>query len=141
LQICLYANIINTVALKVKRHETISNLKALILEKAAISENTHELFFAGNQLMNDQRLVDYGIQQDSAVHLVLQNAFGMRIYVKTPSGQKILAIEARFFDTIQNIKSIIQAKEGFNQISSLLSTVVKFLKMELFYPLSIFQMK
>jgi ubiquitin C len=111
-QICLYGKIIKTVALKVKRHETIRNLKALLLEKADISENLQELFFAGNRLMNDQRLVDYGIQQDSTVHLVLQNACGMRIYVKSPLDHKNIAIEARSFDTIQNIKSIIQAKEG-----------------------------
>jgi ubiquitin C len=111
-QICLYTKIISTVALKVKRHETISNLKVLLREKAGISENLQELFFSGNRLMNDRTLGDYGIQQDSTVLLVPQNAFEMRIYVKTPSGQKIIAIEARSFDTIQNIKSIIQAKEG-----------------------------
>ncbi|XP_059428171.1 polyubiquitin-like [Corylus avellana] len=111
-EICLYANIIKTVALKVKRHETISNIKALLLEKADISENLQELFLAGNRLMNDQRLVDYGIQQDSTVDLVLQNACGTRIYVKSPLDHKNIAIEARSFDTIQNIKSIIQAKEG-----------------------------
>jgi ubiquitin C len=104
----------STVALKVKRHETISNLKALLSEKAGISDNLQELFFDGNRLMNDRRLVDYGIQQGSIVHLVLQNAFGMKIHVKTPLDQKIIAIEARSFDTIQNIKSIIQAKEGIH---------------------------
>jgi ubiquitin C len=113
-QISLYTKINTTVALKVKRHETISNLKALLSEKAGISDNLQELFFAGNRLMNDRRLVDYGIQQGSTVHLVLQNAFGMKILVKTPLDQKIIAIEARSFDTIQNIKSIIQAKEGIH---------------------------
>jgi ubiquitin len=113
-QICLYMKIKSTVALKVKRHETISNLKALLSEKAGISDNLQELFFYGNRLMNDRRLVDYGIQQGSIVHLVLQNAFGMKIHVKTPLDQKIIAIEARSFDPIQNITSIIQAKEGIH---------------------------
>jgi ubiquitin C len=111
-QICLYTKIINTVALKVKRNETILNLKALLSEKAGISENLQELFFVGNRLMNDRRLVDYGIQQGSTVHLFVQNVFGLRVNVKTPSDKKIIAIEVRSFDTIQNIKSIIQAKEG-----------------------------
>jgi len=111
-QICLYTKIINTVALKVKRNETILNLKALLSEKAGISDNLQELFFVGNRLMNDGRLVDYGIQQGSTVHLFVQNVFGMRVYVKTPSDKKIIAVEVRSFDTIQNIKSIIQAKEG-----------------------------
>jgi len=98
--------------MKVKRNETILNLKALLSEKAGISDNLQELFFVGNRLMNDGRLVDYGIQQGSTVHLFVQNVFGMRVYVKTPSDKKIIAVEVRSFDTIQNIKSIIQAKEG-----------------------------
>lgn len=111
-QISLYLKTINTISLKVKRYETISNLKSMIREKAGISENVQELFFVGNQLKNDRRLVDYGIPQGSTLHLVLQNLVAMRIYVKMPSAQKIIAVDLRTYDTIQNIKSIIQAKEG-----------------------------
>jgi ubiquitin len=113
-QICLYTKIETTLALKVKRHETISNLKALLSEKAGISENLQDLFFAGNRLMNDRRLVDYDIQQGSTVDLVLQNVFGIRLYVKKLSDQEIIEIEARSTDTIQNIKLIIQTKEGIH---------------------------
>ncbi|KAG2727860.1 hypothetical protein I3760_01G179000 [Carya illinoinensis] len=111
-EISLYLKTINTISLKVKRYETISNLKSMIREKAGISENVQELFFVGNQLKNDRRLVDYGIPQGSTLHLVLQNLVAMRIYVKMPSAQKIIAVDLRTYDTIQNIKSIIQAKEG-----------------------------
>lgn len=111
-EINLYLKIISTVAIKVKRFETINSLKALIHEKEGVAENLQELFFAGNQLKDDHRLVDYGIQQGSTLHLVLQNLDGMKLYVKIPSDQKTIVIEARTFDTIQNIKSIIQAKEG-----------------------------
>ncbi|XP_041001389.1 polyubiquitin-B-like [Juglans microcarpa x Juglans regia] len=111
-EISLYLKTINTVSLKVKRYETISNLKSMICEKAGVSENVQELFFVGNQLKNDRRLVDYGIPQGSTLHLVLQNLVAMRIYVKIPSAQKIIAVDLRTYDTIQNIKSIIQAKEG-----------------------------
>jgi ubiquitin len=82
--------------------------------KSGISENHQELFLAGNLLINDRRLVDYCIQRDSTVHLVLQNVVEMRIYVKSASDQKIIAIEAMSSDTIQNINSIIQAKEGID---------------------------
>ncbi|KAF5465909.1 hypothetical protein F2P56_015872 [Juglans regia] len=111
-EISIYLKTINTISLKVKRYETISNLKSMICEKAGISENVQELFFVGNQLKNDRRLVDYGIPQGSTLHLVLQNLVAMRIYVKIPSAQKIIAVDLRTYDTIQNVKSIIQAKEG-----------------------------
>lgn len=111
-EISLYLKIINTVVLKAKPNGTVSNLKALLREKEGISENHQELFFAGNQLKDDQRLVDYGIQQGSTLNLILQNLAGMKIYVKIPSDQRTIAIEVRTSDTIRNIKSIIQAKEG-----------------------------
>lgn len=84
----------------------------MIREKAGVSENVQELFFVGNQLKNDRRLVDYAIPQGSTLHLVLQNLVVMRIYVKIPSAQKIIAVDLRTYDTIQNIKSIIEVKEG-----------------------------
>ena len=36
----------------------------------------------------------------------------MKIYVRLPSDQRTIAVEVRTCDTIQNIKSIIQAREG-----------------------------
>ncbi|KAL4643569.1 hypothetical protein ACB092_02G101800 [Castanea dentata] len=111
-EISLYLKIIKTVALKFERNGTISNLKTLLREKEGLSENHQELFFAGNQLEDDQRLVDYGIQQGSTLHLVLQNLSGLKIFIKIPSDQRTIEMEVRTCDTVQNIKSIIQAKEG-----------------------------
>ncbi|CAL5337388.1 unnamed protein product [Camellia sinensis] len=89
----IYLKVIKTVALKVKTSETIRNLKAMLREKEGISENIQELFFTGERLNNDQKLVDYGIQTHSTLHLILQNSSKTR-------------------DTVQNIKSLIQDKEG-----------------------------
>ena len=60
-QISLYLKIKKTVALKFKRYGKISELKAFLREKEGISESHQQLFFSGNQLKDDQRLLDYGI--------------------------------------------------------------------------------
>ncbi|KAF3963394.1 hypothetical protein CMV_012214 [Castanea mollissima] len=64
------------------------------------------------ELKDDQRLLDYGIQQGSTLHLVSQDLAGMKIYVRLPSDQRTIAVEVKACDIIQNIESIIQAKEG-----------------------------
>lgn len=112
-QIILYLKIKKTVALKFKRYGKISELKAFLCKKEGISESHQQLFFfSGNQLKDDQRLLDYGIQQGSTLHLVSQDLAGMKIYVRLPSDQRTIAVEVKACDIIQNIKSIIQAKEG-----------------------------
>ncbi|CAB4292382.1 unnamed protein product [Prunus armeniaca] len=98
-----------TVALTVKSSETIKDLKALLCEKYGFAENHQELFLGGDMLMDYQSLVDCGVQRDSTVHLVLQNTVGIKLFVKLPSIQGTIEIEAH--DTIRNIKAMIQAKE------------------------------
>ncbi|GMP55948.1 hypothetical protein CsSME_00020598 [Camellia sinensis var. sinensis] len=108
----IYLKVIKTVALKVKTSETIRNLKAMLREKEGISENIQELFFTGERLNNDQKLVDYGIQTHSTLHLILQNSCPINFFIYIPSNQKIFELEAKTRDTVQNIKSLIQDKKG-----------------------------
>ncbi|KAI8009697.1 hypothetical protein LOK49_LG06G02631 [Camellia lanceoleosa] len=108
----IYLKVIKAVALKVKTSETIKNLKAMLREKEGISENIQELFFTGERLNNDQKLVDYGIQTHSTLHLILQNSCPINFFIYIPSNQKIFELEVKTRDTVQNIKSLIQDKEG-----------------------------
>ncbi|CAK9138012.1 unnamed protein product [Ilex paraguariensis] len=109
-EINMYLKIIKTVAIKVKRSETIRNVKALLCDKESISENLQELFFTGERLKDDQKLVDYGIQENSTLHLVTQNPVGLKLFVNIPSKQRTIEVEAKTHDTIQHLKSLIEAK-------------------------------
>ncbi|CAL8990027.1 unnamed protein product [Prunus brigantina] len=107
----VFLKIMRTVALTVKSSETIKDLKALLCEKYGFAENHQELFLGGDMLMDYQTLVDCGVQRDSTVHLVLQNTVRIKLFVKLPSSQGTIEIEAKAHDTIQNIRAMIQAKE------------------------------
>ncbi|KAL6292265.1 hypothetical protein ACE6H2_000407 [Prunus campanulata] len=110
-EINVFLKIMRTVALTVKSSETIKDLKELLCEKYGFAENHQELFLGGDMLMDYQSLVNCGVQRDSTVHLVLQNTVGIKLFVKLPSSQGTIEIEAKAHDTIRNIKAMIQAKE------------------------------
>ncbi|CAL2225238.1 unnamed protein product [Prunus armeniaca] len=110
-EINIFLKIMRTVALTVKRSETIKDLKALLCEKYGFPENHQELFLGGDMLVDCQSLVDCGVQRDSTVHLVIQNTVWIKLFVKLPSSQCTIEIEAKAHDTIRNIKAMIQAKK------------------------------
>lgn len=97
--------------MKVKKSETIKNLKAMIHVKEGISEDICDLFFAGDRL-EAGRLVDYGIRNNSTLHFLHQNLSEMKLFVKIPTNQTATVVEAMPYHTVQNIKSMIQVKEG-----------------------------
>lgn len=121
-----------TITLDCKPSETIEDVKIRIEAKEGIPPDQQRLTYVGKQLQDDHTLRYYTVTNESTLHLILRLRGGtfslmampeeampkkdmsqddMQIFVKMLTG-KTITLDSQPSDTIQNVKTKIQDREG-----------------------------
>ena len=99
------------ITFQVNSSDTVAEVKEKINQQENISRNfRRNLLFNSNQLEDDRKIRDYGIQNGSILEIKLVIGEKMQIKVKTEETAFVLDVQSS--DTIQEINKKIQDKKG-----------------------------
>ena len=106
-----------TFTLEVQASETIEDIKNEIQDKVNIPLYQQRLIFAGKQLENECTLSECNIQNWSTLHLYLRSCPEIQIHVKKVienqlQAENIIVLKVNSLHIIENLKAIIEDKEG-----------------------------
>jgi ubiquitin len=101
----------DTIVLPVSGGESVESVRSRVAERAGVPAGEQRLIFAGKQLEDGRMLEDYAVPNDATLHAAYRLRGGMQVFVKTLTG-KTVTLEVESSDTIENVKSKIQDKEG-----------------------------
>ena len=92
---------------------TIEHVKNMIQDKEGIPPDQQRLIFTGETLQDVHTLSYYKIEHMSTLYIIfsLHSTLDMQIFVKTMAG-KTITLEVKLSDTVQNVKTKIQNREG-----------------------------
>ena len=97
------------ITVKVQPNHSIKTLKWLIQEKERIPSDQQCLMFAGNELKDSGTLHDYGIPNESTLHLILK----IDVFLKISTG-KLITLELKSSDKIRDVKDKIHLQEDIS---------------------------
>ncbi|KAF5823437.1 putative Ubiquitin-like domain-containing protein [Helianthus annuus] len=95
----------------VKSSDTVRSVKAKIQDKVHIRRHEQELIFNEIILCDDDTLASYNINNESTLTVMRVSPGFMPIFIKTLTG-KTITLEVESSDTILNVKTKIQNREG-----------------------------
>ncbi|KAJ0612784.1 putative Ubiquitin-like domain-containing protein [Helianthus annuus] len=95
----------------VKSSDTVRSVKAKIQDKVHIRHHEQELIFNEIILCDDHTLASYNINNESTLTVMRVSPGFMPIFIKTLTG-KTITLEVESSDTILNVKTKIQNREG-----------------------------
>ena len=100
-----------TIVVMVGPYDTVAQVKQKIERQEEIPASHQRLIFVGEQLHDHHRLLDYRIEHESAVHLVLRSGDSYEVFVDVPNSRSH-AFEVLPTDSVAYLKNKVRDREG-----------------------------